>query len=293
MPIVRYDKDASRYHQGVYKKKRADLRTAMDNALSPLYLGQLKNLHKQSLVAFKKQLTDTLRGDSYNFADIVGSARDICEKSFIAGAREALLKDTDWSYEEELELLKQEISLVADQCRADETKKMVNHSEVFNIIFSPYMSRGPNILLKRSFKKLISETVEAALLKATPTMWDDILTAYQSNLSKVEETYLSKARSNSFIIFFLINADVPYPGFDCTEEENGAAISTIRFRAWRALRSKVDEQTADNVLLGKLRTHFEERFRYDAEGVPRVWKPEDDIDGAFRKARDEVRLLIC
>lgn len=53
---------------------------------------------------------------------------------------------------------------------------------------------------------------------------------------------------------------------------------------------KVDEQTGDTVLLSKLRFAFEERFRYDEQGVPRVWKPEDDIDAAFKKAKDEVGL---
>ena len=57
-----------------------------------------------------------------------------------------------------------------------------------------------------------------------------------------------------------------------------------------ALRAKIDEQTADAVFLGKLRTFFEERFRYDENGVPRVWRPEDDIDGAFRKAKEEVSI---
>lgn len=66
----------------------------------------------------------------------------------------------------------------------------------------------------------------------------------------------------------------------------------MRKRAWQALRAKVDEQTADPAILAKLRTHFEERFRYDDKGVPRVWKPEDDIDGAFQKARDEVRAVM-
>ena len=130
MLTAKYDKDASRYHQGVYKKKRYDLRTIIINTLTPLFLGQLKNLHKQSLVAFKKHLSDALRGDSYNFADVVNDARSACEKAFVSGAKEALLKDTDWTYEDELELLKQEIKLVADQCRADETKKMVNQAEV-------------------------------------------------------------------------------------------------------------------------------------------------------------------
>ena len=53
---ARYDRDASRYHQGVYKRKRADLVAVLDSTLSPLFLGQLKNLHKACLVAFKNEM---------------------------------------------------------------------------------------------------------------------------------------------------------------------------------------------------------------------------------------------
>ena len=71
-------------------------------------------------------------------------------------------------------------------------------------------------------------------------------------------------------------------------------MATLRKRAWLALRAKIDEQTADAVFLGKLRTYFEERFRYDENGVPRVWRPDDDIDGAFRKAKEQVRCTsLC
>lgn len=76
--------------------------------------------------------------------------------------------------------------------------------------------------------------------------------------------------------------------FNCTEEEDANALSSLRTRAWLALRAKIDELTADTAILGKLRMHFEERFRYDENGVPRVWKPDDDIEGAFRKAKDQV-----
>ena len=37
---------------------------------------------------------------------------------------------TDWVWEDEMESLKEEITHVADQCRKDETKKMVNLIEV-------------------------------------------------------------------------------------------------------------------------------------------------------------------
>jgi hypothetical protein len=79
-----------------------------------------------------------------------------------------------------------------------------------------------------------------------------------------------------------------YTGYDCTEAENTTALANLRKRAWIVLRTKIEEQTADPVFLGKLRNFFEERFRYNEQGVPRVWTPEDDIDGAFKKAKDQV-----
>jgi hypothetical protein len=55
-----------------------------------------------------------------------------------------------------------------------------------------------------------------------------------------------------------------------------------------SLRRKLEEQTSDANLVSILRTTFEERFRYDEAGVPRVWKPEDDIEAAFKQAKEEV-----
>ncbi|KIM83177.1 hypothetical protein PILCRDRAFT_88083 [Piloderma croceum F 1598] len=53
--------------------------------------------------------------------------------------------------------------------------------------------------------------------------------------------------------------------FDCTEE-NATSLATLRKCAWLALRAKIDEQT--------------------------VWKPDDDIDGACKKAKDQTLELI-
>ncbi|EMD37674.1 hypothetical protein CERSUDRAFT_114317 [Gelatoporia subvermispora B] len=254
--LDRYDRDASRYHQGVYKRKRADLVGVVDSTLSPLFLGQLKNLHKACLSGFKSEMLEGMRGEGYNFADVVIAARERCEKRFVAGAKEALVEGTDWSYEEELSLLRGEVQSVADQCRKDETKKMIN-------------------VIERNFKRQISEPVELYLSKPTTDMWDKILSVFRETLDKMESSYLAKAKS-----------------FNSTDEENATALATLRIRAWTALRSKIDEQTADTVFLGKLRAYFEERFRYDEQGVPRVWRPDDDIDGAFKKARDQTVELI-
>ena len=83
----------------------------------------------------------------------------------------------------------------------------------------------------------------------------------------------------------------PLTGFNCTDDENMHSLATLRRRAWQALRAKVDEQTADAAIISKLRAHFEERFRYDGAGIPRVWRPDDDIDGAFKAAKDDVSFF--
>lgn len=43
---------------------------------------------------------------------------------------EVMVEETDWEYENELALLDEDLKLIADKCRADETKKMVNAIEV-------------------------------------------------------------------------------------------------------------------------------------------------------------------
>lgn len=147
-------------------------------------------------------------------------------------------------------------------------------------------------LVQRNFNKQVSEPVELNLNKPTPEMWDNVLQVFRNTLEKAESAYLSKAKSKLFTGSPETNLTRFRAGFNCTDEENVIALATVRRRAWLGLRSKVDEQTSDVSFLSKLRTHFEERFRYDEQGVPRVWKPEDDIDSAFKKAKDQSLELI-
>jgi len=83
-------------------------------------------------VSFKTEIVAGLKVDGYNFADVVRKARATAEASFSEGAREAVVTESDaaWQWEEELRLLREEVRLVADQLRKDETKKMINTIEV-------------------------------------------------------------------------------------------------------------------------------------------------------------------
>src|SRR5258708_3366392 len=99
-----------------------------------------------SLVSFKKAVLDGLKGDSYDFAQVVKTAQMTWEGIFVDSANgeygwlfaflphypfaEAILLDMDWMFEEELAILREDITHIGTQCCADETKKMVNQIEV-------------------------------------------------------------------------------------------------------------------------------------------------------------------
>lgn len=125
-------------------------------------------------------------------------------------------------------------------------------------------------------------------------MWDRVLIGFNDLISKAEATYTSKVaggyyRKAGHVVIQLI---VCLLAFNCTDDETSTAVGILRRRAWLALITKIKEHTADAALLSKLRGSFEDSFRYDANGVPRVWRPDDDIDGVFKKARDATLDLI-
>jgi hypothetical protein len=57
---------------------------------------------------------------------------------------EVKVDDTDWEYEHELGLVDDDLMHIADKCRADETKKMVNAIEVSTVLASPQETPGPS-----------------------------------------------------------------------------------------------------------------------------------------------------
>lgn len=132
--LVTFDSAASRYHAGVYSRKRLDLLAKLNTTLSPFFLTHLKNLHKSVLKDFRKAIQDGLKVDGYDFAKVVQETRERAEKEFVEGAKSCQLEDTDWSWEEALGMLKEDIVAIADLLRVEETKKMV---VIIEVSFSP------------------------------------------------------------------------------------------------------------------------------------------------------------
>ncbi|KAI8071554.1 root hair defective 3 GTP-binding protein-domain-containing protein [Gongronella butleri] len=243
--VSAFDKHASRYHQGVYQKKREEMLAKLNTQLNVYFVGQLKNLHKKAISQFDNALKQELKKPNYNFAIVVSSALDNARSLFVDGAKKIVLADTDWSYAHELTQLDEEFEQVSTKARSDEFKKMSK-------------------ALMKQVENDLSEPISLALNNPQDETWNTIVRAYNATVER----------------------------FNSTDEELEESLVGLKRDAWVVLRKKVDEELADNMLLLKLRNRFEEKFRYDEHGLPRVWKPEDDIDTYFKSAREDTLLLI-
>ncbi|CAO3654175.1 unnamed protein product [Mucor hiemalis] len=251
-----FDKNASRYHQGVYQKKRLEMLNKLNIQLNVLFVGQLKNLHKKAVTTFDENLKLELKKPNYNFAVSVESCLKDAQDLFLNGAKALLLPDTDWSYTNELNILEEEFSEVATKARTDEFKKMTKN-------------------LTKQVENELSEPVTLALNDPSSDTWHKIIQAYTKTVEHGQTTLDKIAKS-----------------FNSSKKELDESIADLKLQAWIVLRKKVDEELADTMLLLKLRSRFEEKFRYDDHGLPRVWKPEDDIDSHFKRAKEDTLTLI-
>ena len=251
-----FDKDASRYHRGVYARKRADLLLQLNAVLLPFFLAQLKNLHTKLASAFQQAMQEGTRRASYDFGGLVEEHVTHALAAFDAETQRLVLPDTDWSVSEERVYLEEDLRAVARTLRADETQKLA-------------------VRLEKDIRRHLAEPIEAALSEPDAGMWDRVLGVWRDACDRAAALYRERAAH-----------------LNTTPDEDAATVGRLHMVAWRALLDRVQESTSETVLASRLRAFFEDRFRYDASGVPRVWKPSDDMDDAFVQARDATLALI-
>lgn len=277
--VTNFETEAGRYHKGVYQRKRTELETKMDARLKTLFTGQLTAAHKLGVEGFSNAVSSEVKagqkkGASYDFAEIVKAQKKIALQRFDTAAKASAIAGLSWStYSQELVLYQKELDKVSSQLRKDEMRRLATRVErwvrsklndsvglEFNALGS---GRGGSGAPEKGDKP-----VERGI-------WDRIWVLFTKTVQEAETRFAARAQS-----------------FDASPEEVEVGIWRLRRKAWGVLRAKIDEEMMEGNLLLKLRENFEDKFRYDEEGVPRIWRPTDDIEGIYTKARESTLQLI-
>ncbi|KAK3636642.1 Dynamin-like GTPase that mediates homotypic ER fusion [Elasticomyces elasticus] len=278
--LASFEEEASRYHKGVYKRKQTELEGKVDGRLKTLFQGQMTAAHKSGLNDFSEAVTTAVKagqkkGSNYDFHKIVSSEKDKALKRFESEAQTSLVTGTPWSdYKSQLNLFRKELDEVSGRLRKEEMRRLANRSE-------RWVRSKLDESVGLEFNKLGSgrggsgAPAEGQKPASERDLWDRIWNVFTDTVSHAESRFTERARS-----------------FDASPDEVEVGLWRLRRKSWGALRNKIDEEMMEGNLLLKLRENFEDKFRYDDEGVPRIWRPTDDIEGLYTRARESTLEVI-
>ncbi|KAH0496675.1 hypothetical protein TgHK011_004026 [Trichoderma gracile] len=275
-----FEVQASRYHKGVYSRKKQELESKVDGRLKTLYQGQIAAAHKAGVAAFSDAVANKVKagqkaGGGYEFADIVSNEKKKTMEIFKAEVDSLAIEGVEWTnFEAQNQLFEAELDEVSSKLRKDEIRRLATRVERW------VKSRlGDAVGLE--FNKLGSgrggsgAPEEGEKPATEKDLWDRIWNVFTGVVSEAEVRFSDRAKS-----------------FDASDAEVEVGLWRLRRKSWTALREKIEEEVMEGNILMKLRENFEDKFRYDEAGVPRIWRPTDDIEGIYTRARESTLTLI-
>lgn len=277
--LKNFETEASRYHKGVYARKKTELEGKLDGRLKVLFQGQLSAAHKAGVREFSEAVSAAVKagqkkGASYDFAEIVDREKKAAISKYERDAKAVLVEGAPWSnYKNEMTLYQKDLGDVSGRLRKEEMRRLATRVErwvrsrlsdsvglEFNALGS---GRGG------------SGAPEGGDRPAENEIWDRIWSVFLNTVQDAERRFTDRAKS-----------------FDASAGEVEVGLWRLRRKSWGVLKAKIDEEMMEGNLLLKLRENFEDKFRYDEAGVPRIWRPTDDIEGIYTKARESTLTLI-
>ncbi|KAL2133445.1 hypothetical protein VTI74DRAFT_2331 [Chaetomium olivicolor] len=278
--VAQFETQASRYHRGVYTLKRTELESKIDTRLKALYHAQLSAAHKAGVAAFSDAVTNAVKagqraGGGYEFAEIVEKQKKKTLEIFRKEAQSLLIQGVTWTnFKPQYRLFEKELDEVSARLRKEEMRRLAIRVERW------VKSRlGDAVGLE--FNKLGSGRggTGAPEVGEKPAsekdLWDRVWAVFIGVVKEAETRFTDRAKS-----------------FEASPEEVEVGLWRLRRKSWVALREKIEEEMMESNILMKLRENFEDKFRYDDEGVPRIWRPTDDIEGVYTRARESTLGLI-
>jgi hypothetical protein len=275
-----FETNASRYHKGVYKRKWAELEGKVDTRLKALSQKQISAAHKSGVENFSNAVAMAVKsgqkkGGAYDFAQIVDSEKKQALAKFGEDTKAIAVEGASWSeYKHELNHYQKELDDVSARLRKEEMRRLATRIE-------RWVRSRLDESVGLEFNKLGSGRGGSGAPEhgekpaSEKDLWDRVWAIFTETVSSAEKRFTDRATS-----------------FDASADEVEVGLWRLRRKSWGVLRAKIDEEVMEGNILLKLRENFEDKFRYDESGVPRIWRPTDDIEGIYTKARESTITVI-
>ncbi|GAV47992.1 hypothetical protein ZYGR_0I02880 [Zygosaccharomyces rouxii] len=257
--LIYYDERAYRYAEPVYLEKRSELAAKMEAEFRKTIGNFLDQLSESLMQRLQTEVLDK-KNQHLPFQKRT--------KILVQSTKEEYW--TAVSSFQQLELLRSTEEILQHFDEQVDTKiKQLKNDEV-------------NTLIARANKSITLKVKEQAvhyLSNPERDTWDKILDMFEKTIQSSLSKYEISEGHYDFQVGF-------------TEEENDSVYKKVCSRAWHVLNVTVHDYLKPDTIVSILRDRFETKFRYDEDDSPRLWRNEDEIDRAFRIAKDHALEVL-
>lgn len=245
-----YDLGASKYNKSVYQQKRASLAEKIDSTLQDVFAIYAKHLVTTSLKAVSAGLSRKTRS---------GTFVEAMEKLKQSSAHDFLQSLALISLDGALDTRPFEKEYLA------ELEQLVSKQQIVEL----------NSILSKALKKLnngLSTCFVEELANPSELTWDHILEKFQALSKSALLKYETEEGDYDFRLGTLPSM-------------NKRALKTFDFKSWELLDDLIHKYISKDNLLNILKDRFDDKFRYDENGVPRLYQNTKELEGSFSESK--------
>lgn len=256
--LQEYDEQASRYAETEYLEKRKELEGEMVKDFTGTAKLFLENLSKLLIQILEKEVGD--RKSSRSFAERSEASETAVKNQFHAAADDFDKGGFITSSREFVDVFEQQLKGEIEKLRNDEIASIVTRAK-----------KGITLKIKDATISLLSNP--------EIDVWDKVMKGFHQTIRDVLEKYEISEGNYDFQV-------------GLSEEKNQDIYQQICHCAWHLLNVTVHDYLKEDTVVGILRDRFESKFRYDDNDSPRLWKNEEEIDQAFRIAKEHALEVL-
>ncbi|CDK26301.1 unnamed protein product [Kuraishia capsulata CBS 1993] len=260
-----YNVSAVRYPNVAYLERQASLKEKLDQNIKDILSSEIRGASKLVSQKFTNDIEAAKKSRSSEpYADVVQSLLQSALSEFeTAAGVYSIVDDEDVhivSYSSELTELTADLGKAASEA-------------VFRQRQQEILSRT-----SKSFQAKMKKTISSLIRSPTSSTWDLVIEAFEDTAKSLLAPY----RTESGYDF----------GLGTSEETTSGLYMQIRKQFWIKFRDLLHILVTEDSVSWILRNKFEDLFRFDKEGVPRIWRNASQVDEEFKKARTITFSLL-
>lgn len=251
-----YEAPASRYHEAVATKKGEDLLQKIKKDLHTMFLDLLGKLRGKAVDDFEELLQGVLPEEESavleQFAATMNGIKKQVLDAFVAQAQAAVVEQAvgEWKFDADQADLTKTLEKRIQTERENQLRKMMEY-------------------LQKELKMTVLEPLEDLMDASEPDMWERIRTLHAGAQEEMQQTLAGRLVA-----------------FECTEADVAKQVAQLEKHVTTEVLDAVRARSEN--LYDDMMKKFEQRFKYDDDGLPRKWEKGVDIPDLYQKAFNAV-----